>query len=147
MSMERMRSSAVPTAIAALVLGCCASAGAAGGGQDTPPGDAGRPGVRPAVPPPYPPSPVLRGVRWEFDRIVRAAPGSDLWPIAWADDGALYTSWGDGGGFGGTNDDGRVTVGVAAIEGSPLDFAAKNVFGGKDCLAPATFTGKSNGRP
>ena len=31
--------------------------------------------------------------------------GSDNWPITWADDGHQYTSWGDGCGFGGGNDD------------------------------------------
>ena len=104
MVMERMRSSAVRTAIAVFFLGCCATyASAAGGGQDTPPSDSSMPGVRPAVLPPYPPSPVLQSVRWGMDRIVRAAPGSDLWPLAWAEDGRLYTSWGDGGGFGATN--------------------------------------------
>jgi hypothetical protein len=53
--------------------------------------------------PPYPPSPVIEAVRYDRSSAARAAPGSDNWPTTWADDGHLYTAWGDGGGFGGTN--------------------------------------------
>ena len=31
------------------------------------------------------------------------APGSDIWPLTWAADGHQYTTFGDGGGFGGTD--------------------------------------------
>jgi hypothetical protein len=49
---------------------------------------------------PYPLSAVIRKIT--FDRestIVRKAIDSDNWPITWADDGYLYTSYGDGFGF------------------------------------------------
>lgn len=94
---------------------------------------------------PYPASPVIQSVTWDFANLVRLAPGSDLWPITWADDGNLYTSWGDGGGFGGTNSDGRVSLGFARITGSPTSFTATNVWGGKDAKNPATFDGKASG--
>jgi hypothetical protein len=95
--------------------------------------------------PPYPPSPVIASVTWDLNSVVRHAPGSDLWPITWAADDNLYTSWGDGGGFGGTNRVGRVSLGVARIKGPPEQFLAENIFGGKDAAVPATFIGKSNG--
>ena len=99
----------------------------------------------PATEPPYPPSPVIESVSWDLASLVRKAPGSDLWALAWADDGELYAAWGDGGGFGGTNSDGRVSLGVARLEGPATDFTGHNVWGGKDCEVPATFPGKSNG--
>jgi hypothetical protein len=95
--------------------------------------------------PPYPPSPIIRNIVWDLGHLVRLAPGSDLWPVTWADDDRLYTSWGDGGGFGGTNNDGRVSLGFGFIEGSPENPRATNVWGGKNALHRATFPGKSNG--
>jgi hypothetical protein len=92
---------------------------------------------------PYPPSPVIEGVIWDFNKIARFAFGSDIWPITWADDDALYTVWGDGSGFG-VEPVGRVTLGVARIVGSPESLKATNVFGGNDPVSPATFDGKSH---
>ena len=96
--------------------------------------------------PPYPPSPVIESITWDINSLVRAAPGSDLWPITWADNNHLYTSWGDGGGFGGTNSDGRVSIGVARVEGTGDNWHGFNVWGGKDpeSTQPATV-GKCNG--
>jgi hypothetical protein len=88
---------------------------------------------------------VIREIVWDLSHLVRLAPGSDLWPITWTDDGRLYTSWGDGGGFGGTNNDGRVSLGFGCIEGPPENPRATNVWGGKNAMHPATFAGKSNG--
>jgi hypothetical protein len=98
----------------------------------------------PVQSPLYPSSPVIESISWDFNSLTRAAPGSDLWPLTWADDGHLYTTWGDGGGFGGTNDDGRVKLGVARIEGPGDNWQGFNTFGGKDPEAPATFEGKAN---
>lgn len=94
---------------------------------------------------PYPPSPVIENISWDFANLVRLAPGSDLWPVTWASDNNLYTSWGDGGGFGGTNTDGRVSLGFARIEGPPGDLVGYNVWGGKDAENPAQFGGKCPG--
>lgn len=94
--------------------------------------------------PPYPPSPVIERIDFDLSTLKREAPGSDLWPITWGADDNLYTSWGDGGGFGGTNTNGRVSLGVARIAGFPDALNATNIFGGKDAIAPATFKGKSH---
>jgi hypothetical protein len=98
-----------------------------------------------AATPPYPQSQVIENISWDFSNLVRLAPGSDLWPVTWASDGNLYTSWGDGGGFGGTNSDGRVSLGFARIEGFPGSFTGYNVWGGKNPENPATFSGKASG--
>ena len=63
----------------------------------------------------------------------------------WADDGHLYSAWGDGGGFGGTNQAGRVKLGVARIEGEAKHYAGINVWGGYKPENPAQFGGKSYG--
>ena len=94
-------------------------------------------------PPPYPTSDYIVGIDWDLSTHVTAAPGSDLWPVTWASDGNLYTSWGDGGGFGGTNSDGRVSLGFARIEGLPENFQGINIWGGKDPENSAQFDGKS----
>lgn len=96
---------------------------------------------------PYPPSPRIAGIRWDWTTHRTAAPGSDLWPVTWAADGRLYAAWGDGGGFGGTDQDGRAALGFARVDGPPERFAGVNVNGGKDAAHPASFGehGKSGG--
>jgi uncharacterized protein DUF4185 len=94
---------------------------------------------------PYPASPVIGSVSWDLSGLRRAAPGSDIWPIAWAANGNLYTAWGDGGGFGGTNDIGRVSLGVARISGAGDSWTGSNVFGGLNGQSLATFVGKAQG--
>jgi hypothetical protein len=43
---------------------------------------------------PYPASPVITGIEWApAETIVRRAPGSDNWPVTWADDDAIYSTW------------------------------------------------------
>jgi len=79
---------------------------------------------------PYPPSPVLAGITFHRETLVTAAPGSDQFGTTWAADDALYLAWGDGGGFGGTNSRGRVSLGVARITGKPPAWQAVNVWGG-----------------
>ena len=50
--------------------------------------------------PPYGPSPVVQSWQWApAESIVRRAKDGDNWPLTWADDDALYTTWGDGTGF------------------------------------------------
>ena len=95
---------------------------------------------------PYPASPVIETITWHEDTHDTAAPGSDLWPVTWGSDGNIYTSWGDGGGFGGTNSDGRVSIGFARIEGSQTSWTGINVNGGKNAENPASIgKGKSAG--
>ncbi|TWU31324.1 nucleoside hydrolase [Novipirellula artificiosorum] len=94
---------------------------------------------------PYLPSPTIGGVEFDFRTHRRLAQGSDNWPTTWADDGNLYAVWGDGGGFDGTNSKGRVTLGVARIEGDADNYVGKNVWGGFEPEHAATFGGKSYG--
>lgn len=96
---------------------------------------------------PYPPSPVIAGITWHWETRRTAAPGSDLWPVTWGVDDNLYAAWGDGGGFGGTDQDGRVAMGFARIEGPPEQFVGVNVNGGKNPEHAASFakSGKTGG--
>ncbi len=94
--------------------------------------------------PAYPPSRQIGSVWFEMTTLDELAPGSDNWPLTWAADGHQYTSWGDGGGFGGTNVDGRVSFGVGRIEGGARDYRCRNIWGGAGLPQPP-FGGKSYG--
>jgi len=67
--------------------------------------------------------------------------------VTWAADDRLYAAWGDGGGFGGSDSEGRVALGIARIEGTPESWYGVNVNGGKDPEHPASFPrqGKTTG--
>jgi len=101
----------------------------------------------PATHAPYPHSQVISAIHWDWSTRVVAANGSDLWPVTWGPDDNLYAAWGDGGGFGGSDTDGRVALGFARIEGTPAHWRGISLNGGKDCLNPATFAkkGKTTG--
>jgi hypothetical protein len=88
---------------------------------------------------------VIERVEFDFKTHRRMAPGSDNWPVTWSDDGHLYAAWGDGGGFGGTNTQGRVKLGVARIEGDQFHYKGTNIWGGFQGENPAEFEGKSWG--
>jgi len=76
---------------------------------------------------PYPPSPVIRSFDWDpADTIRRAAKDGDNWPVTWSDDGALYTTWGDGTGFP-PRTDRKLSCGFARVTGGPTDFAGENI--------------------
>lgn len=76
---------------------------------------------------PYPPSPAIAGIRWaEPATIVRRARDSDNWPLTWADDGHLYTAYGDGRGFE-PFVPGKLSLGFARVEGGPADFRGVNI--------------------
>ena len=96
---------------------------------------------------PYPPSPLIEGITWHSDTHRTDAGGSDLWPTTWAADGHVYTSWGDGAGYGSDfPDEGgrdRVSLGFARIEGFPPDnWFGVNINGGKRAEKPASFPKK-----
>ncbi len=95
--------------------------------------------------PAYPQSEYIRGLELDWSTFKHLAPGSDNWQLTWAADDNQYTVWGDGGGFGGTNEVGRVSLGVARIEGPKENFRGVNVYGGANCEAQAEITGKSYG--
>lgn len=94
---------------------------------------------------PYPPSPVIKEVVFDWSTHLRLATGSDNWPITWADDDQQYTVWGDGGGFGGTNSIGRSSMGVARISGNWHDFQPANIWGGYQPQQQHQQIGKSYG--
>ncbi|MBI2479339.1 MAG: hypothetical protein HYV60_12115 [Planctomycetia bacterium] len=73
-------------------------------------------------------------VTWHWDTHQTAAPGSNLWPVTWEPDDHLYVAWGDGGGLGGTNSDGRASMGFARIEDGPEKYQGVNINGGKNPL-------------
>jgi hypothetical protein len=103
--------------------------------------------VSPSPHPPYPHSPVIEDIAWHWETYATGAPGSDLWPVTWGPDDHLYAAWGDGGGFGGSDSDGRVALGFARIEGGPENWRGFNVNGGKNPEHPASFPrkGKTTG--
>ncbi len=97
--------------------------------------------------PPYASSPVIASVEFDWSSHNSMAPESDNWPVTWGKDDYLYTTWGDGGGFGGSNKRGRVSLGVARIEGDEESYQGINIWGGHDPEfdQKATFEGKSYG--
>jgi CubicO group peptidase (beta-lactamase class C family) len=80
-----------------------------------------------AVTSPYPPSPVISDITWApKETIVRAARDSDIWATTWADDGHLYTAYGDGTGFEPKLPE-KVSLGVSRVEGNPEHFTGINI--------------------
>lgn len=73
------------------------------------------------------PSPVIETIQWDPpDTIIRAAKGSDNWPITWADDDALYTAYGDGNGFAPFVPK-KLSLGLAKIAGMPPEIVGTNL--------------------
>jgi hypothetical protein len=81
---------------------------------------------------PYPKSPIIKRLLWApASTIVRKArgkgrDGSDNWPLTWADDGNLYTAYGDGYGFDPIVPE-KLGLGFVRIIGSPTDFTGENI--------------------
>ncbi|MBI4904839.1 MAG: serine hydrolase [Acidobacteria bacterium] len=76
---------------------------------------------------PYPRSAVIRGVRFApVEQIRREAIDSDNWPLTWADDDAMYTSYGDGFGFA-PRMERKLSMGFARISGTADSFVGTNV--------------------
>jgi len=76
-------------------------------------------------PVPYPRSKVIGGVSFGAE-VTRKALDSDNWPLTWADDDAIYTSYGDGKGFEPFIES-KVSMGFARVEGGPGDFRGINI--------------------
>jgi len=91
---------------------------------------------------PYPDSPIITGFSLDWSTHRRSAQGSDNFQLTWSDDDHLYGAWGDGGGFGGTNTNGRVGLGVARISGPGHNWKGTNRWGGLNPENPAQFGGK-----
>ena len=76
---------------------------------------------------PYPPSEVIEKVSFApVSSIVRKAIGSDNWPITWAHDDNLYTSYGDGWGFEPLTER-KLSLGFAKIVGTATGFTGMNI--------------------
>jgi hypothetical protein len=72
-------------------------------------------------------SPVIKQLTWAAkETIVRQARGGDNWPLTWADDGHLYTAYGDGNGFEPQTRE-KLSLGFARVEGGPNDFKGVNI--------------------
>jgi len=102
------------------------------------------PAGAPAQSAPYPPSPVISSLTFDFSTHVRKAAGSDNWPLTWAADDHQYTSWGDGGGFSGDSSTCRVSLGFGRLEGLARGFVGHDIWGDTACADyPAQFGGKT----
>ncbi len=77
--------------------------------------------------PPYPRSPVIQGVQWHFDTHLQFAPGSDQWPMTWADDDGICAAWGDGWGW--NKSGSKRSIGVTRITGSPPNLDGADLWG------------------
>jgi hypothetical protein len=76
---------------------------------------------------PCPPSPVIAGIEWApTETIIRDAKDGDNWPVTWADDDAIYSTWGDGTGFV-PKVERKLSMGIARITGMPTKFHGENV--------------------
>jgi CubicO group peptidase (beta-lactamase class C family) len=76
---------------------------------------------------PYPPSPLIKAVKWApAASIIRKGKGGDNWPLTWADDGRLYTAYGDGNGFE-PRIPNKLSLGFARVEGNPADINGVNI--------------------
>jgi hypothetical protein len=95
---------------------------------------------------PYCASQLITGMSWDWPNGYTQANGSDLWPAAWGSDGNVYMAFGDGGGFGGDNERGRASFGIAMITGEPppTSTTAHNIYGGYATAHPARVTGKAS---
>ncbi len=60
------------------------------------------------------------------DSVIRLAKGSDCWPATWADDGDLYTAYGDGWGFLPFTDV-KLSNGLAKVSGDPPAVKGTNI--------------------
>lgn len=71
-----------------------------------------------ALTPPYPQSQFVSSLTWDSLSHLQTLPSDgDNWPATWADDGKLYTSYGDGTGFGGSN---TLSLGLSSVTGDPF---------------------------
>lgn len=76
---------------------------------------------------PYPIDASIRSVRWDpVDTIVRRAKGGDNWPVTWAHDGHLYSTYGDGFGFQPFVAE-KLSLGLVRVTGGPPEFRGENV--------------------
>lgn len=92
---------------------------------------------------PYPASPVIRRVTFG-EEVRRAAIDSDNWPITWGDDGAQYTSYGDGFGFE-PHVERKLGMGFARILGGADAFRGENLRSDGERIGDGARSPKASG--
>lgn len=76
---------------------------------------------------PYPSSTYITGIQFApASNIIRMGKGGDNWPITWAADGHLYTTYGDGWGFEPKVPE-KLGLGFSRVEGDPPDLQGINI--------------------
>jgi CubicO group peptidase (beta-lactamase class C family) len=95
---------------------------------------------------PYPPSPLITDIQWApKESIIRLAKGSDNWPLTWANDGHLYTAYGDGWGFEPRTEK-KLSLGLARVEGVPPHIKGINIRSGDaERVGEGAHGGKASG--
>lgn len=92
-----------------------------------------------------PPSTLIASITWDPpESVVRAAEGSDNFPLTWADDGNLYTAYGDGFGFEPKLTT-KLSLGFARISGGPIDFVGTNIRSDFELVGDGPQIEKSSG--
>lgn len=92
-----------------------------------------------------PPSTLIQSLEWApADTVMRAAQGSDNFPLTWADDGNLYTAYGDGFGFEPRLST-KLSLGFARVSGGPTDFVGTNIRSGAEVPGDGPQNEKSSG--
>ena len=93
---------------------------------------------------PYARSQAIKGVGFNWSGFRLLARGSDNWPMSWAANNHMYTSFGDGSGFGAKESAAdRVSIGMAELFGhSAASLSGHNLIGGRSpaiahCMPPA----------
>ncbi|MBM3333330.1 DUF4185 domain-containing protein, partial [Candidatus Sumerlaeota bacterium] len=75
----------------------------------------------------HPASPIIKDIVWApKETIACKAPGSDNFPMTWADDDNLYAAYGDGWGFEPRVAE-KLSLGFVKVSGSPSDFTGINI--------------------
>ena len=71
---------------------------------------------------------MIKNIRWSAPGVdrPRSRPGSDNWPLTWADDDALYGAYGDGNGFAPFTP-AKLSLGLATIFGEPANPQGRNL--------------------
>jgi CubicO group peptidase (beta-lactamase class C family) len=76
---------------------------------------------------PYTTSALIKEIRWSPENeVIRLAHGGDNWPVTWADDDFLYTSYGDGYGFLPYTEI-KLSLGFSRVSGYPPDINGTNI--------------------
>jgi len=82
---------------------------------------------QPAFSAPYPNSDLIESITFDFSTVEQHGSGADQWPMTWADDGEIYSAWGDGRGW--SESGSKKYEGVTQIVGSPPGLNGTDIWG------------------